>query len=117
MSVALLHRRLTAAMALSALLAFMAGAGVSPEGLLAAGVLCFAAFRLPPESWGTWIERASRLVILGLCAWMLYVAFVLGGRLPPRRHGDAPVPAGGREPAARCRPRTTRGCTCSPSPC
>lgn len=83
MSVALLHRRLTAAMALSALLAFMAGAGMSPEGLLAAGVLCFAAFRLPPESWGVWIERASRLVILGLCAWMLYVAFVLGGDFLP----------------------------------
>jgi transglutaminase-like putative cysteine protease len=83
MNVALLHRRLTAAMALSALLAFMAGAGVSPEGLVAAGVLCFAAFRLPPEAWGAWIERVSRLVILGLCAWMLYVAFVAGGDFLP----------------------------------
>ena len=83
MNVALLHRRLTAAMALSALLAFMAGAGMSPEGVLAAGVLCFAAFRLPPESWAVWIERTSRIVILGLCAWMLYIAFVVGGDFLP----------------------------------
>lgn len=83
MNVALLHRRLTAAMALSALLAFMAGAGVSVEGVIAAGVLAFAAMRLPPEGWGVWIERASRLIILALCAWMLYVAFVVGGDFLP----------------------------------
>ncbi|HEX6040891.1 DUF3488 and transglutaminase-like domain-containing protein [Longimicrobium sp.] len=83
MTVALLHRRLTAAMSLSALLAFMAGAGLSPTGVAAAGVLCFAAFRLPPESWSRWIERASRLIVIGLCAWMLYVAFVLGGDFLP----------------------------------
>jgi transglutaminase-like putative cysteine protease len=83
MNVALLHRRLTAAMALSALLAFMAGAGMSPEGVLSAGVLCFAALRLPPDSWAVWIERVSRVVILGLCAWMLYVAFVVGGDFLP----------------------------------
>ena len=83
MSVALLHRRLTAAMALSALLAFMAGAGMSPEALLSAGVLCFAALRLPPESWAVWIERGSRIIILALCAWMLYVAFVVGGDFLP----------------------------------
>lgn len=78
MSVALLHRRLTAAMCLSALLAFMAGAGLSPTGVAAVAVLCFAAFRLPPEAWSTWIERLSRLIVVGLCAWMLYVAFILG---------------------------------------
>lgn len=83
MNVALLHRRLTAAMALSAMLAFMAGAGAAPESLLTAGVLCFAAFRLPPESWAVWIERISRGVIVALCAWMLYVAFVLGGDFLP----------------------------------
>ncbi|HST61891.1 MAG TPA: transglutaminaseTgpA domain-containing protein [Longimicrobium sp.] len=83
MNVALMHRRLTAAMALSALLAFMAGAGLSPESVVAAGVLCFAALRLPPESWAVWIERGSRLVILALCAWMLYVAFVVGGDFLP----------------------------------
>jgi hypothetical protein len=83
MSVALLHRRLTAAMALSALLAFMAGAGLSPEAVVSAGVLCFAALRLPPESWAVWIERGSRLIILALCAWMLYVAFVVGGDFLP----------------------------------
>ena len=30
-----------------------------------------------------WIERVSRLVILALCAWMLYVAFVVGGDFLP----------------------------------
>jgi len=83
MNIALVHRRLTAAMALSALLAYMAGAGISPEGMIAVGVLCFAAFRLPPEGWTVWIERASRLVIVALCAWMLYVAFVLEGDFLP----------------------------------
>jgi hypothetical protein len=81
--IALTHRRLTAAMALSALLAYMAGAGYSAEGVIAAGVLCFAAFRLPPEGWAVWIERASRAIIVLLCAWMLYVAFVLGGDFLP----------------------------------
>ncbi len=83
MSTALLHRRLTAAMSLAALLAFMAGAGASPEAVLAAGALAVACFRLPPPEWSVWIERISRTVILGLCAWMLYVAFVLGQDFMP----------------------------------
>ncbi len=83
MSTALLHRRLTAAMALAALLAFMAGAGASPEAVLAAGALSVACFRLPPPEWSVWIERISKAVILGLCAWMLYVAFVLGQDFMP----------------------------------
>jgi transglutaminase-like putative cysteine protease len=83
MSTALLHRRLTAAMSLAALLAFMAGAGASPEAVLAAGALSVACFRLPPPEWSVWIERISRTVIVGLCAWMLYVAFVLGQDFMP----------------------------------
>ncbi|HYR09807.1 MAG TPA: transglutaminaseTgpA domain-containing protein [Longimicrobium sp.] len=83
MSTALLHRRLTAAMALSALMALMAGAGASPALLLTAAALGVATFRLPPPEWSVWIERASRFVILGLCAWMLYVAFALGQDFMP----------------------------------
>ena len=83
MSTALLHRRLSAAMALSALMALMAGAGASPALLLTAAALGVATFRLPPPEWSAWIERASRLIIVGLCAWMLYVAFVLGEDFMP----------------------------------
>ncbi|HEU4880756.1 MAG TPA: DUF3488 and transglutaminase-like domain-containing protein, partial [Longimicrobium sp.] len=83
MSTALLHRRLTAAMALSALMALMAGAGASPALLLTAVALGIATFRLPPPEWSVWIERASRLIIVGLCAWMLYVAFALGEDFMP----------------------------------
>ena len=83
MSIALLHRRLTAAMALAALLAFMAGAGTSAGAVVAAGALAVACFRLPPEAWSVWIERISKAVILGLCAWMLYVAFALGEDFMP----------------------------------
>ncbi|HEX2078437.1 MAG TPA: transglutaminaseTgpA domain-containing protein [Longimicrobium sp.] len=78
MSIALLHRRLTAAMSLAALLAFMAGAGASPWALVTASALAIATVRLPPPEWSAWIERGIRTVIVGLCAWMLYVAFVLG---------------------------------------
>lgn len=83
MSTALLHRRLSAAMALSALMALMAGAGASPALLLTAAALGVATFRLPPPEWSVWIERASRFIILGLCAWMLYVAFALGEDFMP----------------------------------
>jgi transglutaminase-like putative cysteine protease len=83
MTTALLHRRLTAAMSLAALLAFMAGAGASPEAVLAAAALAVACFRLPSPEWSVWIERISKAVILGLCAWMLYVAFVLGQDFMP----------------------------------
>ena len=83
MSTALLHRRLSAAMALSALMALMAGAGASPTLLLTAVALGVATFRLPPPEWSALIERASRLIILGLCAWMLYVAFALGQDFMP----------------------------------
>jgi transglutaminase-like putative cysteine protease len=83
MSTALLHRRLTAAMALSALLALMAGAGASPALLLTGAALAAATYRLPPAEWSVWIERGSRLVIVALCAWMLYVAFVLGQDFMP----------------------------------
>lgn len=83
MSTALLHRRLSAAMALSALMALMAGAGATPALLLTAAALGVACFRLPPPDWSAWIERASRLIIVALCAWMLYVAFALGEDFMP----------------------------------
>ncbi|HEX6372180.1 MAG TPA: DUF3488 and transglutaminase-like domain-containing protein [Longimicrobium sp.] len=83
MSTALLHRRLSAAMALAALMALMAGAGASPALLLTAAALGVATFRLPPPEWSAWIERASRLIIVALCAWMLYVAFALGEDFMP----------------------------------
>jgi transglutaminase-like putative cysteine protease len=83
MSTAMLHRRLSAAMALSALMALMAGAGASPGLLLTAAALAVATFWLPPAEWSAWIERASRLIIVGLCAWMLYVAFALGEDFMP----------------------------------
>jgi transglutaminase-like putative cysteine protease len=83
MSAALLHRRLSAAMALSALMALMAGAGASPALLLTAAALGVATFRLPPPEWSVWIERASRIIIVALCAWMLYVAFALGEDFMP----------------------------------
>ena len=77
MPLALLHRRATAAMALSALVAFGAGAGFSAGVWMVAAALAAAAVRLPPSAWGPWVERVARAGILGLCAWMLYVAFVL----------------------------------------
>lgn len=77
MTLALLHRRLTAALALSALLAFAAGAGISAGVLVVGAVLAATAVRLPPPAWSARVEQAARLGILGLCAWMLYVAFIL----------------------------------------
>ncbi|HEX2207094.1 MAG TPA: DUF3488 and transglutaminase-like domain-containing protein [Longimicrobium sp.] len=83
MSTALLHRRLSAAMALSALMALMAGAGASSGLLLTAAALGVACWRLPPAEWSVWIERAARFIIVALCAWMLYVAFALGEDFMP----------------------------------
>ncbi|HEX2091736.1 MAG TPA: transglutaminaseTgpA domain-containing protein [Longimicrobiaceae bacterium] len=83
MTVPVLHRRLAAGMALSALAAFTAGAGLSP-GLLGAGAgLALALFRLPPAEWGAWTERAIRTGVLGLFAWAAYVAFVAAGDFMP----------------------------------
>ena len=77
MRVAVLHRRFTSAMALAALLAFVAGAGWSVMEAVTATGLAATLFMVPGARWSGWIERGSRVVILGLCAWMLYVAFVL----------------------------------------
>ncbi|HWK89224.1 MAG TPA: DUF3488 and transglutaminase-like domain-containing protein [Longimicrobium sp.] len=77
MTAALLHRRLTSAMALTALAAFAAGAGWSAGVWVAAVALGASLFWLPDASRSVWIERASRLVIVALCGWMLHVAFVL----------------------------------------
>jgi len=70
-------------MALAALAAFAAGAGVGTGTLLAAGGLILAVGWQPPEGWNRPMEQLSRGGILLLCAWMLYVAFVLRGDFMP----------------------------------
>ena len=77
MNVAVLHRRLTSAMGLSALLAFVAGAGWTAGSAAAAAALAVSLRWLPTARRSAWIERATRVVILALCGWMLYVAFAL----------------------------------------
>jgi protein-glutamine gamma-glutamyltransferase len=77
MSVAVMHRRLTSAMALSALLAFVAGAGWTAASLSAAAALAVSLRWTPGPRGSAWIERATRVIIVALCGWMLYVAFGL----------------------------------------
>jgi TgpA N-terminal domain len=74
---ALLHRRLTAGMALAALAAFAAGDGLTPTTLLAALALAVPLGWLPDARASRWIEAASRFGIVALFAWAVYVAFVL----------------------------------------
>ena len=78
MRLAILHRRLIAAMGLAALGAYVAGAGATPATLLAASALSLSLFWLPPPEWGAWIERIARAGALALFGWTLYVSFVLG---------------------------------------
>jgi transglutaminase-like putative cysteine protease len=78
-----LHRRLVSAMALAALLAFAAGGGVTPAVVVAALALVVSLFWLPPPATGVWIERATRFGVVGLCAWMVYAAGVLGQDFMP----------------------------------
>lgn len=84
MSVALLHRRLTAGMALAALAAFAAGAGLGAPVLLAATGLLAATLWQPTQSASRWVEQGARAGILALCAWMLHVALVQGGDFMPQ---------------------------------
>ncbi|MBV9775250.1 MAG: DUF3488 domain-containing protein, partial [Gemmatimonadetes bacterium] len=83
MRLALLHRRLTAGMALAALAAFAAGAGVAPWTLAAGALLALGLVRLPPASWAALAERVIRLGALLLCAWAGYVAFGLKADFMP----------------------------------
>lgn len=83
MTTALLHRRLTAAMALSALAAFVAGAGFTPGTTVAGAALLAACFWVPTPEVSRWIERVARAGILALFTWMMYVAFVLVGDFMP----------------------------------
>ncbi|HEX8395376.1 MAG TPA: transglutaminaseTgpA domain-containing protein [Longimicrobium sp.] len=83
MTAAHLHRRLTAGMGLSALAAYAAGAGWTADVMVAAAALGVAIARPPSPRWSVVIERATRILILGLCAWMLYVAFVLSADFMP----------------------------------
>lgn len=77
MSIAVLHRRFASAMSLSALLALVAGAGWTMGHAITAAGLLLTLFVLPGARWNGWIERGTRVVIVTLCGWMLYVAFVL----------------------------------------
>src|SRR5206468_2928603 len=69
--------RLTAGMALAALAAFAAGEGATPPVVLAGTGLALALVWRPSPEGSVWVERVSRVGVLGLFAWMMYVAFVL----------------------------------------
>ena len=83
MTAAQLHRRLTAGMGLAALAAYAAGAGWTADVGIAAVALGGAVVHPPSARWSALIERGTRILIVGLCAWMLYVAFVLGSDFMP----------------------------------
>ncbi|HET6763203.1 MAG TPA: transglutaminaseTgpA domain-containing protein, partial [Longimicrobiaceae bacterium] len=83
MRLALLHRRLAAGMALSALVAFAAGEGSTPAVLLSGTALVAALFWQPGPQGSARVEMAARVGILALFAWMMYVAFVLVGDFMP----------------------------------
>lgn len=87
MKLALLHRRLCAGMGLAALAAFAAGDGVGPWTIAAAGAMLLSLVWQPSPEASVWVERASRVGILLLCAWMLYVAFVLVADFMPAAMG------------------------------
>jgi transglutaminase-like putative cysteine protease len=77
---ALLHHRLTALMALAALVAFGAGAGfASPAVVLAAAGLGVALVWVPAPEWDARLEQMIRIGALGLLAWVAYVALLSGG--------------------------------------
>ncbi|HEX2202588.1 MAG TPA: DUF3488 and transglutaminase-like domain-containing protein, partial [Longimicrobium sp.] len=80
---ALLHRRLSAGMALSALTAFAAGAGLDAPTGLAFAALAVPLFWLPSPATSARIEQATRVGVLALCAWTVHVAFVQGRDFMP----------------------------------
>ena len=77
MRLARLHRRLVSAMALAALAAYAAGDGVTLPVAATAVALALSFTWLPGAAVGAWIERATRVGVLALFAWMVYGAFVL----------------------------------------
>lgn len=83
MRLALLHRRLSAAMALSALLAFAAGAGLDATTALAAVALAVPLFWLPGPEVSARVEAWTRVGVVALCAWTFHVAFVQGRDFMP----------------------------------
>ena len=75
---ALLHRRLTIAMALSALAAFAAGAGLPLAASLVTGALLMVGFVWQPgPELSQRIERAVLVIIALLVVWTLYQVFVV----------------------------------------
>lgn len=83
MKTARLHRRLTSGMALAALIAYAAGAGVTAPVLVSALSLVISLAWLPPAAAGAWIERATRVGVVGLFAWVIYAAGVMAQDFMP----------------------------------
>lgn len=77
MRLARLHRRLVSAMALASLAAYVAGDGLTLAAAVAAMALGISFAWLPGPRAGAWIERATRIGVLALFAWLVYGAFVL----------------------------------------
>ena len=83
MKLARLHRRLTVAMALAALGAFISGSGPTLPVLGVGTVLTLGLFRAPPTAVGPWVERITRVAATALFAWAGYVAFATTGDILP----------------------------------
>jgi len=77
-SLGVLHRRMVSAMGLTALWAYVAGAGSSPATLMAGGAMGLSLLWLPPASWGAWIERFARVGVMALFGWTLWISLVVG---------------------------------------
>jgi protein-glutamine gamma-glutamyltransferase len=72
-----LHRRLVSAMALAALAAYASGDGMTFPAMATAFALALSLVWLPGPRAGAGIERATRVGVLALFAWLVYGAFVL----------------------------------------
>lgn len=83
MKTARLHRRLVSGMALAALVAYAAGAGITAAVLVSAGALVVSIAWLPPAAAGAWIERVTRVGVVGLLVWLVYAAGVLAQDFMP----------------------------------
>lgn len=79
MTLVRLHRRLATLMALAALGALAAGAGVTPWSVLVAAVLVLGLFWMPDGRAAWLVEHGSKLVAVGIFAWVLYLGLIVGG--------------------------------------
>lgn len=84
MPLALLHRRLTVAMALAALAAYTAGVGLgSVYAALAAAALVLALVWQPSAALGRWVERLGIAVAAAMLLWAAYLLSLGIDFLPP----------------------------------